>query len=476
MGVHIRLEHIMAMDGGANVDTSEIPEIVAGLRRMFRTGRTRPLEWRKRQLQGIEAMFRERETVFLDALHADLRKPAFEATAVETAVVPGEVRHILAHLDEWVKPTKVRTNLPNQPGKSRIHHDPLGVVAIIGPWNYPLALIMNALAGAVAAGNCAVVKPSELAPRSAEALATWLPRYVDPDCVKVVTGGVSQTTALLAEKLDHIHFTGGTAIGKIVMAAAAKHLTPVTLELGGKCPVVIDRDADLDVAAKRIANAKFVNAGQSCVAPDYLLVDRTVESALVERITSVIRDFFGDDPQKSDSYARIINERHHARLVALLDEGEIVCGGQHDVGDKYIAPTVIRGIKGHEKIMEDEIFGPILPVLAVDGLDEAMDFITARPKPLASYIFTRDKGKTRRFVEETTAGGVTVNDVALHFFVPDLPFGGVGDSGMGAYHGLASFEAFSHQKAVLYKGTMIDPSLRYPPYTENARKWVKRFL
>jgi aldehyde dehydrogenase (NAD+) len=349
-----------------------------------------------------------------------------------------------------------------QPGKSEIHKDPLGVVLIIAPWNYPFQLMMAPLVGAIAAGNCAVLKPSEVAPATSALFAKFIPRYVDPDCFPVVEGAVKETTELLNEQFDHIFYTGNGSVGRIVMAAAAKHLTPVTLELGGKSPVIVDSTADLDITAKRIVWAKFVNAGQTCVAPDYILVEDRVHDALVHRMVACIREFYGDDPQQSPDFARVVNARHHQRLMKLLGAGEIVAGGKGDEADRYIAPTIIKDVPEDAPVMQDEIFGPILPVLSVPSVDAAMAFINRRPKPLALYLFSSDERTHERVLKRTTSGGVTINHGWLHLGVPDLPFGGVGESGMGAYHGKRSFDVFSHQKAVLAQGHARGPAGHVP--------------
>jgi aldehyde dehydrogenase (NAD+) len=349
-------------------------------------------------------------------------------------------------------------------------------VLIISPWNYPIQLLLGPLVGALAAGNTALLKPSEMAPHTAAALAELVPRYLDSDSIKVVEGGVPETTALLKERFDHIFFTGNGTVGRIVMRAAAEHLTPVTLELGGKSPCIVDRSVDLEVAAKRIAWAKFFNAGQSCTSVDYVLVHQSMEDALVHRLEAAVREFYGDDPKESPDFARIVNERHHQRLSELLSEGELVCGGETDAETRYIAPTIIRGVTRDMKVMKEEIFGPILPVVSVRDIDEAIDFVNAGDKPLALYVFSRSAKRVKRVLRETSSGGACINECIAHMVVPELPFGGVGESGMGAYHGRASFETFSHRKSVLEKSTKVDPPVRYPPYTDEKAKWMRRLL
>jgi len=457
-------------------DDKEIVETVARLRRAFDSGVTRPLEWRLSQLKQFAAMLRDNEPAMIEALRQDLGKPEFEAWIGEIGFLMGDVSYAIKHLPKWLKPRKVKTPLAAQPAKARVYSEPLGVVLIIAPWNYPIQLALAPLVGALAAGNCAVIKPSEVAPASSALMAKLIPKYFDRDAVVVVEGGVPETTTLLAQRFDHIFYTGNGTVGRIVMEAAAKHLTPVTLELGGKSPAIVDRDVDLDVAARRIVWGKFFNAGQTCVAPDYVLVHESMEQALIERLRATLRDFYGDDPKQSPNYARVVNKRHHARLSRLLDSGEKVVGGETDVESKYIAPTVLRNVDPGSPAMADEIFGPILPVLTVPDVDAAIRFINERPKPLALYVFTRDKDCAARVLERTSSGGACVNDAVSHLLPPELPFGGVGPSGMGAYHGKAGFDTFTHKKSVLDKPTYVDPSLRYPPYGSDKLKWAKRLI
>ncbi|MGZ4804053.1 MAG: aldehyde dehydrogenase family protein [Acidimicrobiia bacterium] len=454
-------------------------DIVKRLRSTFDAGRTRPVEWRTAQLKALKRLLAEGESEMLDALRRDLGKSATEGFVTEIALVRAEIDHTLAHLGGWLRPQKVHVPAKQLPGKARIHRDPLGVVLIIGPWNYPIQLVLAPLVGALAAGNAAVLKPAELSAHASHALARLVPRYLDPDAVAVVEGGVPETTSLLDERWDHIFYTGNGAVGRVVMAAAAKHLTPVTLELGAKSPTIVDRSANLDVAARRIAWGKYTNAGQTCVAPDYVLVDRRVEGPLTARLRDTVRRFYGDDPQMSADYGRIINDRHFARLGRLLDDdgaGEVVYGGERDENDRYLAPTAVRGTEPTSPMMQEEIFGPVLPLIAVDDVDAAIEFVNAREKPLALYVFTEDADVADRVVANTTAGGMCVNSTVFHLAVPGLPFGGVGESGMGAYHGRATFETFSHAKSVLTKPTSVDPGIAYPPYQGIKAKLLRRLL
>jgi aldehyde dehydrogenase (NAD+) len=454
-------------------------DLVKRLRASFDAGRTRPVEWRTAQLLALRRLLTEGEGELVDALGQDLGKSAVEGFVTEIAFVRAEIDYTLHHLVAWLRPEKVHVPVKQQPGRARIRRDPLGVVLIIGPWNYPVQLVLAPLVGALAAGNAAVVKPSELAGSTSHALARLVARHLDPDAVAVVEGGVPETTALLDERWDHIFYTGNGAVGRIVMTAAARHLTPVTLELGGKSPAIVDRSANLDVAARRIAWGKFTNAGQTCIAPDYVLVDRRVEGPLLARLRDAVRTFYGGDPHESADYGRIVNPRHFDRLVRLLDEdgaGELVFGGERDADDRYFAPTVVRRPELSAALMQEEIFGPILPIIAVDDVDAAIEYVNAHDKPLALYVFAEEGDVADRVIAETASGGVCVNATLFHIAVPGLPFGGVGASGMGAYHGRATFETFSHAKSVLTKPTAVDPSIAYPPYRGIKAKLIRRLL
>ncbi len=450
-----------------------VKDIIHKQRKFFATGKTKDVEWRIEQLRRLKQVIVDEQEAIINAVKADLGRPDFEAYFELAAI--SEINYALKHLKSWVKPKKVRAGIEQFPASAQIYPEPLGVVLIISPWNYPFQLMISPLTGAIAAGNCAVLKPSELAAHTSRAIADIIQKTFDPAYIAVVEGGVETSQQLLEEKFDRIFFTGGTAIGKIVMQAAAKHLTPVTLELGGKSPCIVDYDVDLNYAAKRITWGKYLNAGQTCIAPDYLLVHSRIKSELLIEIKKCVKEFYGDDPSKSPDYSRIISRRHLERLEPLLKDGEIAIGGQTKPEEKYIAPTVIDRISWESPVMQEEIFGPILPVLEYTDLTEAIAQINARPKPLALYVFSKDKQKQEQVLQETSSGGVCINDTVMQVGVSTLPFGGVGDSGIGSYHGKASFDTFSHYKSVLKKGFRLDPNWRYPPYKDKL-SLLKRII
>jgi len=455
-------------------DPGFIDELLGNQRKFYASGATRELRFRREQLKLLRKVIEENEEKVLAALWNDLRKPRFEAYGAEIAVLYAEIRHALKHIKSWARVRRVGTPLPFLPGRSEIRPGPYGTALIIGPWNYPFQLVIAPLVAAVAAGNTAVLKPSELAPNTSRAVAELIKSAFDPAFIAVVEGGVEATRGLLERKFDYIFFTGGTEVGKKIMEAAAKHLTPVTLELGGKSPVIVDRDADIDTAARRIAWGKFINAGQTCLAPDYVLAHREVKDRLVAALGKYINEFYGDNPKTSGSYARIINERHFDRIAGLMGRGNTAAGGGRDRDDLYIEPTVLTGVTRDDPVMKEEIFGPVLPVMQFDTIDEAVDLVNAMPRPLALYVFTRSRTTADRVLDSTSSGGAVVNDTVIHVGNPDLPFGGIGDSGMGTYHGKSGFETFSHMKSVLRKSRYLDAPFRYPPYRLGTR--LLRFI
>ncbi|WP_218877957.1 aldehyde dehydrogenase family protein [Streptomyces sp. TLI_55] len=458
----------------AHPDTAA--DTVRRLNAAFATGLTRPVAWRKSQLRALRRMVTEHEEVFAAALRADLGKSRTEAYTTEIGFLVNEIDHTLRHLDRWLRPRRVGVPLALAPARARTVREPLGTVLVISPWNYPLQLALAPLVGALAAGNCAVVKPSELAPATSAALAEWLPRVLNPEAVAVVEGGVAETTALLEQRFDHVFYTGNGTVGRIVMAAAARHLTPVTLELGGKSPAVVEPGTDLTAAARRIAWGKFMNAGQTCVAPDYVLAVGDTADGLQGALAAAIREMYGADPAASEDYGRIVNERHFDRLAALPAGGRVVVGGEHDRSRLYFAPTVLADVDLDSPVMREEIFGPILPVVRVPDLDAAIAFITAREKPLALYAFTASAASKRRLTAETSSGALAFGVPNAHLAVPGLPFGGVGESGLGRYHGTYSLDTFSHVKAVLDKPRLPDTlRLAYPPFTRGKDRLLRRF-
>ncbi|GAA4425206.1 aldehyde dehydrogenase [Pontibacter saemangeumensis] len=452
-----------------------IQQLVRRQRAFFATGKTLDTGFRISQLRALQQAIRRHEQALFDAMYADFRKPAFESFSTEIGFVELELKLTLKKLQDWVKPRKVKETIINFPARSRIHASPYGIAMIIGPWNYPFNLLMAPLIGAMAAGNCVLLKPSEIAPHTSAAIAKLISETFDEDYIAVAEGGVDVTRQLLAQRYDYIFFTGSTRVGQIVMKAAAEHLTPVTLELGGKSPAIVAEDADLALAARRIVWGKFMNAGQTCVAPDYILVQEQVKEELVQQMAKCIRQFYGDAPQESPDYARIINDGHFDRLSAYLQHGTIRTGGQTDSASRYIAPTLLDQVNWEHPVMQEEIFGPILPILPITTLQEAIGVVNAHEKPLALYFFSSSHEKQEAVLRSTQFGGGCINDTISHLANPNLPFGGVGASGMGSYHGKSSFDLFSHQKSILQRGTWLDLPLRYPPY-RNRLQMLRRFF
>ncbi len=460
-----------------------IPSIVSDLRKTFQAKHTQSRAFRETQLDGLAKFLIECEDLIKKAVFEDLHKSSLETFAVEIGIVSREIRETRRNLASWMAPKKVSTFFAAQPATSYIQPEPLGVVLIIAPWNYPIQLLLMPLVGAIAAGNCAILKPSELAPKTSQLLAEYLPKYIDPECYRVIEGAIPETEALLSQKFDHIFFTGSGSVGKIVLAEAAKQLTSTTLELGGKCPCIVDDTANIPIAAKRIVWGKFSNAGQTCIAPDYLLVDKDVEETLLFCMKETLQAFYGKNPQESKDYGRIINSRHHQRLLNYLSKnGDIFIGGEVDEKDRYIAPTILRNVLPSAPIMEKdaEIFGPILPILTYKKMEEAIEFIKKRPKPLALYLFSEDSNN-QQLVADISAGSFVLNHTLLQAGILTLPFGGVGESGMGAYHGKKTFDTFSHQKAIFKKPTtwnMLDISSYaiYPPGSSLKESLLRWFL
>lgn len=445
-----------------------------GLRRYFDSGATRTFEWRMRQLRGLETFLCNHEKEITDALYEDLRKSAAESWLSEISSLQIEIRHALRNLHKWMRFRRVSVPLPYLPGRAFVERDPLGVVLLLGTWNYPLILSLAPVVGAFAGGNCVVLKPSEMAPATSRLMATELTRYLDQDAFRVIEGDGETAGQLLEYHFNHIFFTGGQRVGTLVMQAAARYLTPVTLELGGKSPCIVTATADLRVAAKRIVWAKFMNAGQTCIAPDYLLVHESVEERLSGYLKETLMSFFGTDPALCPDYGRIVNTKAFRRLDAMKCDGTIVTGGVSDEERLYIAPTILRNIPADSRLMQEEIFGPLLPVLSFSSLSDVVGQLRSRPDPLALYLFSRDRAEQRYVKEQTRSGTLCCNDLLFQVTLPDLPFGGRGASGIGSYHGKAGFETFTAPRSVLHRGSFPDPVMRYPPYTGSRFALLKR--
>lgn len=452
---------------------SRTQEIIRKQREFFGTNITKDLRFRKEQLLKLRKAIQEYEGKIIEALAADLNKSAFEAYMTEVGIVLEEISYALKHYKSWAKPKKVKTPLTQFPAKSMIYSEPYGVVLIISPWNYPFQLAIAPLVGALTAGNCAVLKPSNHSPKTSEVIAEMLGKAFPEEYIAVVLGGREANKDLLAQKFDYIFFTGGPAVGRFVMEAAAKHLTPVTLELGGKSPCIVDATAKIDLAAKRIVWGKFINAGQTCVAPDYVFVQKGVKEKLLASMAKYISKFFSKTYEQK--FPKIVNEKHFQRLLGLMESGDIYCGGKSDPKINRIEPTILDNVSWESPIMQEEIFGPLLPVLEFEDLEDVVKQVNARPKPLALYLFTTSKANEKHILTSISHGGGCINDTVVHLATPYLPFGGVGESGMGSYHGKASFDTFSHKKSIMKKSNLIDIPLRYPPYPEST-KLLKKFM
>ncbi|XP_052799534.1 aldehyde dehydrogenase family 3 member B1-like isoform X3 [Mya arenaria] len=455
-------------------------KMVQSVRAVFRSGRTKEVEWRRNQLLAMLKMLDENRDRFSDALKADLNKSKMEGLLFEVDYSRNDLINCLNNLDEWTKPEKVKKGLVNLMDKVYIRREPFGVALIMGAWNYPIQLTLCPMIGAIASGNCVVLKPSEIAAQTAVLLEEIVPKYLDNEAIKVVNGAIPETTALLKERWDYIFYTGNSMVGKIVMRAAAEHLTPVTLELGGKSPVFIDDGVDLGVVANRLMWGKCTNAGQTCIAPDYIMCTKKTQDELVEKIKKTLGDFYPDGPAKSPDYCRLVSDRHYQRVKKNLEGGGTVAlGGDSNDAERFIAPTVLVDVKFSDPVMQDEIFGPVLPIVPVQNEDEAIEHINDGTNPLALYIFSNNTATRNKIIEQTSTGGVCVNDVFMHGSLPSLPFGGVGSSGMGAYHGKFSFDTFSHKRSCMERELKMESvnNLRYPPFTEKKQQrigWISK--
>jgi aldehyde dehydrogenase (NAD+) len=453
---------------------NSVQVIISKQREFFSTNQTKSIEFRLEQLKSLKRAILNYQEAILAAVASDLGRPKFEAYIEIVSLA--EVNLAIKNLKKWAKPKRVATGIEQFPSSAWIEPEPLGVVLIIGPWNYPLQLMISPLVGAIASGNCAILKPSEHAPQTSKVVSELIQATFSPDYIAVCPGDVEVCKQLLAEKFDHIFYTGGTNVGREIMKAAANNLTPVTLELGGKSPCIVDFQVDLEVAAKRIAWGKFINAGQTCIAPDYILVDRQVKDELLVLLQKYIRQFYGENPANSSDYGRIINEYHFKRLTTLLDNGHVVCGGNVDAEERYIAPTLLDQVQWSDPVMQEEIFGPILPIIDYENLEQAINWVNQKSKPLALYFFSKNIAKQQLVLHSTSSGGVCLNDVVMQTAVTDLPFGGVGESGMGSYHSKASFDTFSHYKSILKKSFWLDLGWRYAPYKTKQIEQIKKIV
>ncbi|ATH59693.1 aldehyde dehydrogenase [Staphylococcus nepalensis] len=443
----------------------------------FNTHETKSLKFRKKQLKQLSKSIKNYENELLEAFQKDLGKNKVETYATEIGYTLKSIKLARKELKNWSKTKQVNTPLYMFPTKSYIMKEPYGTVLIIGPFNYPFQLLIEPLIGAIAAGNTVILKPSEYTPNVSEIIEKIITDAFAPEYISIIQGNAETTQSLLQLPFDYIFFTGSEQVGRIVYKAASEHLTPVTLELGGKSPAIIDESANIKVASERISFGKFTNAGQTCVAPDYLLVNRKVKNELISALTKTITEFYGENIQESPDYGRIVNEKHFNRLSELLNihKPEISFGGQTDADENYIAPTILDGITINSKIMDDEIFGPLLPIITYDDFNEAIDLIRTKPKPLSLYLFSEDENSSERVLNELSFGGGAINDTLMHLANPNLPFGGVGASGIGKYHGKYTFDTFSHDKSYIFKSTRLESSLLFPPY-KGKFKYIKAFF
>lgn len=449
--------------------TSEL----ARLRKTFSTGLTRSVDWRVAQIDGVIRFAKDNADALIEAMALDLGRPPIEGWTADISSSISGAQHVKSKVRKWAKPRRRKLPLVTQPGSAKIMPEPLGLSLIIAPWNYPVNLVLEPMVASLAAGNVVVLKPSEVSPHTTGLIAKELPRYIDERAISIFEGDAAVSTALLKQQFDHIFFTGSTHVGRIVMRAAAEYLTPVVLELGGKSPAIVATDADITVAANRIAWGKTFNAGQTCIAPDYVLVAEERREELIDGITSAWQGFFGDLISESPDFGRIVSQRHHERLTGLLTDQHIAFGGDQNAEERYLSPTIVVDPPADSPLMTEEIFGPILPIISVADVSEAIDFVNERDKPLALYVFSKSSETVDQVLNQTSSGGVCVNHTLLHFVPPELPFGGVGPSGMGRYHGKAGFEAFSNMKGVLSKPIAGENTLVYPPYTDAKQKLIR---
>tara|TARA_R110002050_G_scaffold286088_1_gene436108 strand:+ start:64190 stop:65575 length:1386 start_codon:yes stop_codon:yes gene_type:complete len=458
----------------ATISTNDYSSLIQSQRNYFNTNLTKEIKFRIAALKKLHRLIITNEDLLYSAIYQDFKKPKFEVFETEIGIIYSEIKLAIENVAAWAQNEPVPTNLTNFPASSFIMPEPLGVTLVIGAWNYPYLLSLHPLISAIAAGNTVILKPSEISPNSSAAMAKIINPNFESEYMFVAEGGIPESTELLKNSFDKIFYTGSTAVGKIIYRAAAEHLTPVTLELGGKSPGFVFKDAKIKITAQRIVWGKFINAGQTCVAPDYLLVDASIKKKLVAEIGKQITEIHGENPKNSEALARIINPAHFHRLTQLIDPKKVVIGGEFDASDNYIAPTVMDEVSFDDEVMQDEIFGPILPIITFTDIDWAIQQVKTRPKPLALYAFTESKKSKNRILQEISFGGGAINETLVHLGNHNLPFGGVGSSGTGNYHGKFGFDCFSHKKAIHDKPTWFEPSLKYPPYTDFKLNILKK--
>lgn len=458
------------------MNEDSIKDVFKSQKEFFLTDKTRDLDFRIRSLRALKEEIINNEREIQEALFKDLHKSEEEAYLTEIGIIISEINQNIKKLKKWAKPKKVRSSIACFPSSAKIVSEPYGVVLIISPWNYPFQLAFSPLIGAIASGNTAILKPAEYSPNTSNIIKKIIDKVFSPNYVKTIIGSKEENQILLDLPFDYIFFTGSPVLGKIVMEKASKHLTPITLELGGKSPCIVDETCDIKLSAKRIAFGKFLNSGQTCIAPDHIFIHKSIKDEFVSELIKVINTFYTDNQEKSKDFGRIINELHFDRVSALLQDGDIIFGGKVNMEEKYISPTLIENINKDSELLNSEIFGPILPIIEFENIDELIETIRVKPKPLALYIFSSSKQTQNKIMSKISSGGVCVNDTIMHLVPENLPFGGVGNSGMGSYHGKKSFETFSHQRSVLTRGTFLDIALRYPPFNKKKLSLIKKLI
>ena len=458
------------------MNEDSIKDVFKSQKEFFLTDKTRDLDFRIRSLRALKEEIINNEREIQEALFKDLHKSEEEAYLTEIGIIISEINQNIKKLKKWAKPKKVRSSIACFPSSAKIVSEPYGVVLIISPWNYPFQLAFSPLIGAIASGNTAILKPAEYSPNTSNIIKKIIDKVFSPNYVKTIIGSKEENQILLDLPFDYIFFTGSPVLGKIVMEKASKHLTPITLELGGKSPCIVDETCDIKLSAKRIAFGKFLNSGQTCIAPDHIFIHKSIKDEFVSELIKVINTFYTDNQEKSKDFGRIINELHFDRVSALLQDGYIIFGGKVNREEKYISPTLIENINQDSELINSEIFGPILPIIEFENIDELIETIRVKPKPLALYIFSSSKQTQNKIMSKISSGGVCVNDTIMHLVPENLPFGGVGNSGMGSYHGKKSFETFSHQRSVLTRGTFLDIALRYPPFNKKKLSLIKKLI